>query len=301
MLPCSDLTRARGDDLAGSAGSDRGWILVEQDTGWERDVWAAMPVSPEVRERVDEALAAAGARFLTIRRPGRNPRSGGPRRWAAVLTDPEARVRQVWGSWSAPDELAAAADALTALRGGTAPASATDEGPLLLVCTHARRDQCCAVRGRPIAAALAARWPGRTWECSHVGGHRFAGNVLVLPEGASYGALDADSAVQVVEDHLAGRVRGDHLRGFTGADPAVQAALVAVYRERGPFSAQSLRTGPAVADGGGWRIPVTGPQGGGWQVAVRAEELAAIPVSCGKPAEPVRHWLTELTEPTGPN
>ena len=66
----------------------------------------------------------------------------------------------------------------------------------MLVCTHGVHDTCCAIRGRPVAAALAAEWPGQVWECSHVGGDRFAPNVVVLPDGFYYGNLDPESAVR---------------------------------------------------------------------------------------------------------
>src|SRR4029077_12254138 len=61
--------------------------------------------------------------------------------------------------------------------------------PLVLVCTHGRHDACCAERGRPRAAAMSALRRDAVWECSHLGGDRFAGNVLVLPEGLGYGQV----------------------------------------------------------------------------------------------------------------
>jgi hypothetical protein len=60
---------------------------------------------------------------------------------------------------------------------GSDPGEVSEE-PIYLVCTHGRHDACCAVRGRPVAAALAAAYPERTWECSHIGGDRFAANVV---------------------------------------------------------------------------------------------------------------------------
>ena len=44
------------------------------------------------------------------------------------------------------------------------------------------------------------------WECSHVGGDRFAPNVVLLPDGFYYGNLDPESAVRTVRQHLAGAV-----------------------------------------------------------------------------------------------
>ncbi|PFK65638.1 sucrase ferredoxin, partial [Priestia megaterium] len=72
--------------------------------------------------------------------------------------------------------------------------------PVILVCAHGRHDPCCAVRGLPVGRALGERWPEQVWECSHIGGDRFAANVVVAPDGVYYGGLDAKSAVATVED-----------------------------------------------------------------------------------------------------
>ena len=52
------------------------------------------------------------------------------------------------------------------------------DDPLYLVCTHGKRNVCCARLGGPLAQALAARHPGQVWETTHVGGHRFAANLV---------------------------------------------------------------------------------------------------------------------------
>ena len=92
--------------------------------------------------------------------------------------------------------------------------------PLLLVCTHGIHDTCCALRGRPVAAALAEHWPDAVWECSHVGGDRFAPNVVVLPDGYYYGQLDPESAVAAVRSHLAGTVDAALAAGDGALRPA---------------------------------------------------------------------------------
>jgi len=118
---------------------------------------------------------------------------------------------------------------------------------MLLVCTHATHDVCCALRGRPVAAALQEHWPGQTWECSHLGGDRFAANVVLLPDGVMYGNLDEASSVDVVARHLNGEVSLGHLRGTSVHSPPMQAALGYVMERRGPRSfrqvhAHGLRT-----------------------------------------------------------
>ena len=78
--------------------------------------------------------------------------------------------------------------------GGRRASPAQRRSRCCCVCTHGRHDACCAERGRPVAAALAAAHPEQTWEVSHIGGDRFAANVLVLPDGLYYGRVSAADA-----------------------------------------------------------------------------------------------------------
>jgi (2Fe-2S) ferredoxin len=168
---------------------------------------------------------------LLIRRPGRGPRQA-EHAWAVV---DHTSSHQHWGRWREAADLHAAADALVA--------DVRPQGPqvdLLLVCAHGLHDTCCAVRGRPVAAALAAQWPETTWECSHVGGDRFAANLLVLPDGTCYGNLSPARACAVVEAHLAGAVTPEQLRGVSTEEPVVQAAIIEGHAQLGPGGAREL-------------------------------------------------------------
>jgi len=96
--------------------------------------------------------------------------------------------------------------------------------PVYLVCAHGSHDTCCAVRGRAVAAALSAVRPGSTWECSHVGGCRFAANLVVLPHGLYYGQLSPLRAVEVAAAYEIGQVDLENLRGRAALSAPVQAA-----------------------------------------------------------------------------
>lgn len=103
--------------------------------------------------------------------------------------------------------------------------------PILLVCTHGRHDACCAERGRPVAKALTAEFSDAVWESSHLGGDRFAANLLMLPTGDCYGRLDAASAVPVAASHLSGTLSLEHHRGRTTIPWVAQAAERAVREQ----------------------------------------------------------------------
>lgn len=95
---------------------------------------------------------------------------------------------------------------------------------LLLVCTNGRQDPCCARIGRPVAAALAGAHGDAVWETTHVGGDRYAANVVALPEGTYHGGTDPHSARAVAEAALRGAVELAHYRGRAGLPAAAQSA-----------------------------------------------------------------------------
>ncbi|MEJ5913977.1 sucrase ferredoxin [Pseudokineococcus sp. 1T1Z-3] len=258
---CSDGARARCDPLGATAAWTWRWLLLEHPGPWAPTALDGAGLPDDVRAELVAAAADAGGRVLLVRRPavrgGASAAEASPgtrRRWA-VVDQPSGLTR--WGGWDAADAdglLAAAA----AMRAPMDPARA-DAGLLLLVCAHGRHDACCAVRGRPVAARLAARWPEQTWECSHLGGDRFAPNLLVLPDGAYYGGVDPSAAERVVEEHLAGAVRTQHLRGVSNGPPVAQAAVLGVLARFGPASVRDAVAGRAAPLGGGrWEVPVTG-------------------------------------------
>ena len=223
---CADAARIRADPLAGSAPQARRWLLLEHPGPWRIDAIAGSGIDPGVLSTLAKRAGAA-TRILLIRRPGRIDRRAA-RRW--ILTGLDRAT--VTGGWQDDQDLLAAADALIT----ASPAPLEPPEPLILVCAHGVHDVCCALRGRPVALELASRWPEQVWECSHIGGDRFAPNVVLLPDGFYYGNLDPVSARDTVEAHLAGTVLPDRLRGMARYLPPVQAAAIAAYERYGPLS-----------------------------------------------------------------
>jgi hypothetical protein len=106
-------------------------------------------------------------------------------------------------------------------------------GRRYLVCTNGARDPCCAIRGPAVTQALDRVQPGQVYECSHLGGHRFAANLLVLPDGLCFGRLDARAAIGLANELEAGHLPLEHLRGRTAYEPEQQAAEILLRRELG--------------------------------------------------------------------
>lgn len=293
---CSTAARDRHEPLAGSAPVATRWLLIEHPGPWLKWPLETPPLAGAVQHAIEAACDANQGRTLLIRRPGRQHPTA-RRAWCAVDTDRGTWVR---GRWSAPEDLLEAADALGALL--TASTEAAPE--LLLVCAHATRDACCALRGRPVATDLARVWPEQVWQCTHLGGHRFAGTLLSLPAGACYGGLDRPDAALVVREARAGRVPATHLRGVTRWSPPEQAAHAWALKQFGPAPLDAARIGSRekVAEGV-VRLELLGapPVPPSTWVEVTTEQLPPARLSCtGTPGAHAAYRVVPL-EPDAPS
>jgi Sucrase/ferredoxin-like len=114
--------------------------------------------------------------------------------------------------------------------------------PLFLVCTHGKHDPCCARKGRPLFEALEEQLePETVWQSTHVGGDRFAGNVVCLPHGVYYGRVGREEAVDVLDTYLAGVISLAHYRGRSCHPFPAQAAERSIREATGFVAIDDLR------------------------------------------------------------
>jgi sucrase/ferredoxin-like protein len=327
---CADATLMRGEPIAASALHCRRFLLLEVPGPWGRSALDESHMEAGVARGLADAADANDVRVVLIRRPGRHPGAGDqPRNLAWAIADTSPGTEGVWwGSWQRPADLLGL-DLAAAL-----PASARGTGPqrVALVCTNGKRDRCCAVRGRPVAAAIADATGWDAWESSHLGGHRFAATALLLPSGDMFGQLAPDSAVEVLRQFDAGRIVPAHYRGQCAQPVAAQAALhTAAVRlgdfRRGAIEVASLRPGlagagtgwPQTAEAGWpalggsaatgqaaadlWEVEVVhraedgGPETAAYRVAMTGTRLAPALLSCGdtEPKAEVRYEAIGFT------
>jgi hypothetical protein len=231
---CASASRARGDELAGTASTVRSFLLLEHPGPWGVDALTDARLPEGLGAHLQLESRRHRVRVLLVRRPGRRPgrRAGaGPTRVVAARAAGPA-------SWAEGADLARIDDVrdldLAALGAGRSVGLEPEADPVLAVCTHGRHDACCAELGRPVALALASGPQGAAvWETSHVGGDRFAGNLVVLPRGLYYGGLDPQSAEAVAAATGRGEVLLEHLRGRSDLPMPAQAADVDVRRRLG--------------------------------------------------------------------
>lgn len=300
---CSAQARLLGEPLPGTGPEATGWFLVEQPGAWGHDALTESELDRLVAEEWERRTAALPVRVQIIRRPGHRrsvqrtvilAHAGPDRTWMRRVALQDTR-----------DLLDI--DPALLLSGDEPDLGEPEPGPVLLVCTHAKRDQCCALWGRPVATHLAETHPGQVWESSHVGGHRFAANVIVLPEGYAHGYLTPETAGRVVAAYARGEVDVATMRGRSSLPRPAQAAEVFAREQLGVAGIADLRVaswrevgGDEPQDGPGEVTEVTVEVAGRTcLVRVAARPLGTeLLTGCDKPApkDPGVFALVELTE-----
>lgn len=286
-MSLTTMCRAVSDDLeeslSGTAPRAPRWVLLEHGGPWGRDALTDAALPTPVVASISAALAGVGARFQLIRRHRTVERGLG----RTVMFANSAKDDR----WVRKTTFGDVAEVADLIRGAWAdhPGRASVIGepvetPVVLTCTHARRDACCAKYGRPLASWFADEGSVDAWETTHTGGHRFAPNIVVLPHGYVYGRVGVDRAPELLATHLAGRLDLDHLRGCSTGDPWEQAAELSVRRRTGLVADQDVIVQSTAVSADVAKVQLQA-QGATYVVEVHRRAVRVPrPVSCGAEA-----------------
>lgn len=289
---CSAASLERSEPLEGTASTVGAFLLVEAPGPWGVDAVRDCRIDEEVRRHLLDLERRRRIRPLLIRRHGRRSSGGATRVFAAHVGGERS-----WAEMALLDDVRELLDLdLTGLRAGRSAGLSEHDEPLFCVCTHGRHDACCAEQGRPLASAMSAVAPEHTWEVSHIGGDRFAANVLVLPHGLYYGRLCPDDAAAFVQSHVSGRLDVGHLRGRSSYPFPVQAAEVYLRRQLGEDEVAAPSLERHARDGDLTRV-VLGLGEGRWEVQVRTRPAEPSRLTCRATGEsaPPRHELVAIS------
>ncbi|MGW0905394.1 sucrase ferredoxin [Streptomyces sp. NPDC002853] len=291
MSKCTTASRDLDEPLAGTAATAKTWLLLEQPGPWGARALTSSHLDPETGRALEAAAEGTGVRVALIRRPGRHADS-----------HPSAR-RRVYVAHTAPGNTwlrAHVTDRPQELLGlDFAALGAGDHGgfgtphtgdPLALVCTNGKRDRCCALLGRPLAAELATSGEQGAWEVTHLGGHRFSPTLLILPYGYAYGRSDQTAVKEILEGVRTGRVVTKGCRGSSAWERPGQAAELAVRATTGEDAAGVLSVASTDGTAPRWDVTVVHTDGRRWRVTVaQGASQPPRPESCGAAlAAPVR-------------
>ena len=312
MTACRDSAAA--EPLTATAPPATAWLVLEQPGPWGRDAVSDSHLPDALAAHLQSAKGT-GVSVLLARHPDRPERSASEGRhvWFASTAPGHSWMREA----VLTDDAALLECDFAAIASGSLPAIGSGSTtPLLLVCTHSGRDACCAVHGRALVTSLMSAGADRSrlWECSHLGGHRFAPTALSLPTGTVFGRLDLDSAQQVMDDAARGQLHLAHYRGRSAFPQALQAAEIKVREVEGITDASALdvlwvRNGRAIPVPPGATLDnlasllaeVRHMDGRSWHVPVRHLPLPRARMeSCGKDPVEGAAWVGVSCIPIDP-
>ncbi|MET0286414.1 MAG: sucrase ferredoxin [Polyangiales bacterium] len=276
-MRCAEISLSAGEPLAGTAVSDTTrFVVLEHAAPWG-------PLGVEDSGLPEPVVAALqklgkGVRAQLVRR-----REPGP---GVKLYLSDASGLHLLQLERAEDLLALDLEAW--IGGGEAPGVRHD-APLYLVCVHGKRDRCCALEGLPVYKALNERVGEHALETTHLGGHRFAATLLVLPHGVCYGRVQASEVPALIE---ASEKREwfdlARARGRCAYGSEAQAAEITLRQRTGELALDKYVLDGVARDEAGFTVSF---DGGAQLVSLKREPMPAMATSCDGDPKPVKRLV----------
>ena len=213
--------------MYGTASLVKRWLLIEQPGAWGGNALLESRMPAEVAKEIRSRTRKLGIRVVLIRRGARLSTG---RRQCYVLRTEDCDSYAAHLSLDSPSDLLDLDLSPLAGKGNVQEAEPLVK-PLFLVCTHGRHDACCSIKGNQVSRVACAIEGAEAWECSHIGGDRFAANLVCFPHGVYYGRVDPGEVAGLMSSYSEGRLSLDHYRGRCCFPFPLQAAEYFVRRE----------------------------------------------------------------------
>lgn len=254
-LYCSDLSSELDEPMPGTVKTTSGYLLVEHNYAPGVKALEESALPEDLKQKL-KGFAKTNPQYKTLLiRNHRSLLQPGIRFFAARSEPPAALYDFHVGNYEDLLDL----DLQAILDGSSEFDRWLSDAPLYLICTNGRRDRCCARFGSAVFTELinaTQEYPRfEVWQCSHVGGHRFAANLIYLPAGIWYGRMRPEDIPALLSAHLAGEIYLPRLRGRAAYPPVVQAAEAALLGSADQSEFQGLRLdGAEETAAGKWNI-----------------------------------------------
>ena len=227
---CSTSSREAGEQLFGTATRADYWLALEVPQIWGRKAFEESNLPASAKSYLAEVLKGQSNTRLQLIKSGSEFFGEGIAFFVAVNHEEQPNLYEFRLSkyedlleLDIPGILAERQELLQYDR----------KEPIFLVCTNGKRDPCCAKFGLPLYEAMQNLGGDSVWQTSHVGGHRFAANVVALPHGVFYGYLAPEDVPMIVEAQRAGLVYLPRFRGRSCYEDYVQAAETLLRQQTG--------------------------------------------------------------------
>jgi hypothetical protein len=233
---CSDLSRNAGEPIFGTASRGNVWLLLEHPEQWGKQALIDNRLPDRVRECLSSTLERIdGGRFQLVRQ--RYSHTGFIKFFIVVARESSPYVHSI--QLKEYNQLLDLDIGELIQKQVTGPQG---KAPLYLVCTDGAHDKCCAKYGLRTYEYLRGKFADQVWASSHVGGDRFAANIVCFPHGLFFGRLMTETdGGRVAGEYQGGRIFLTHYRGRGCYSKNAQAGEFFVRLESGDIRIDSLR------------------------------------------------------------
>jgi hypothetical protein len=216
-IPCSEQSLNAREDIFATAPRVDVWFLLEYRGAWTDKAFLDSKIPEDVKERININLETIPNARLQLIKRGSN--SGDTLKFYIAKSD-ELEPKLFEFDFRSYEEILGL-DINKILKGNYN----LREEPLFLVCTNGAYDRCCGKYGAPVyLEAVKNEMDFMVWQTTHLGGHRFAANVLHLPYGIYYGRVTHLGVHKLIEDSRNCGIDLEHYRGRSCYNKDVQAA-----------------------------------------------------------------------------
>lgn len=236
---CSLVSKQNGEDPIGTAALHERYLFVETPFPWEKKVETSKHF-PDGLTDVIARFEEEGTKCRVFAFLSNDSRSKEGMRRIMFFKKPagpfktyekkeyviaEEKLNTLVEAWLAENDLAAF----------QAFEEATDERDDVFVCTHGSRDQCCGKFGYPIYEAIKNNYADhvRVWRCSHIGSHRLAPTLIIMPEARYWGHVSEDILDTLILRRGDVKTLRNYYRGWGGVNQWAQAAERELFIEKG--------------------------------------------------------------------
>ncbi|MFN2388795.1 MAG: sucrase ferredoxin [Actinomycetota bacterium] len=275
-LRCADAADTRREPIFATASFVRRWLLVEQPGSWGRDALTQSRFPERVAQELRQRARRAGVRVVLIRR---GVRFSSEKRQCYFVRTGERDVYQSHLALDRVDELLDV-DLSPMREGGSVVGADERAAPVFLVCTHGRHDACCSIRGNQVSRIACAQPGFDAWECSHIGGDRFAANLVCFPHGIYYGRVGSHDVPTLMQSYARGTLALEHYRGRCCYPFPVQAAEYFARRAAGSVGVDDLSLVDAAPTPTGLVAAFSVGPGGRADVEVRVTDRGDFRLTC---------------------
>lgn len=217
---CSALSREVSEQPFGTASTADAWLLLEYSSAWGARAFQDSQLTRAVKAHLKKALdSVPRSRLLFIKQERKSVSDLSL--FIVRSTEADASIARV----KLKDYEQLLNVDLAALMAGDQSAGGEPWGrTLFLVCTHGKRDKCCAKFGYALYKSLRADAGDDVWQSSHVGGDRFAANLICFPHGFFYAHVTPDAGRQIISRYGQQTISLNNYRGRCCYPSAIQAA-----------------------------------------------------------------------------